>query len=555
MKKKFFNYLIPPFAVTIILLVIYFIKGIFPFGTVTIANGDMGQSYIPFYHLFYDFIFNGKSLFYDYALGMGSNLYGGVLYDGLLNPSMLITILAGRQNIAYMVSFLLILKVSFISLTSYVLFNKLYSKNTYYNIIFSILYALSGYVLMYNTNIMWLDVVGLFPLFILSIKYMFETHKIYWFAIILTLMLLFNYQLAYMVLMFIIFIIPIYIKLVIPKEERRKCVFDIFIGTTLSVGLSAFGFIPTFIQAMSSYRLSGAMANSSLNINILFKIVVFIFYSLPLYGFIRWFKFYKEDKKNILVYVLALTFCAIIPIIFEKVNLLWHTGSYQCFPFRYGFIPILILYLGALRYFNYYKNLEKTKNKFDKTLIILGIIIALLIGIINTINLNMNMPAFNMPFFNFILILSTCIIIFGTIYNIINFENQKITKILLSILTLIELFIYTYAYVGIPIEYRYAIEWSDDQIFTSYKINEKLNLDNTLYRIKDLTSVTTENCSLVHGIPSISSFALVGKDQVLNYDQLGYSHSNSKLHNFGGTIFSDAVYRSKICSFKTESIR
>lgn len=56
--------------------------------------------------------------------------------------------------------------------------------------IFSIIYALSGYVLMYNTNIIWFDDVGLFPLFILAIKYMFEyvgcIFKIYIMSIINT---------------------------------------------------------------------------------------------------------------------------------------------------------------------------------------------------------------------------------------------------------------------------------------------------------------------------------------------------------------------------------
>lgn len=553
---KYRKFFISPLIVAIIILTIYAIKGIFPFGTMTIANGDMAQSYMTFYHFFYDIFYNGKSVFYDYTLGMGSNMYGGFMIDGLLNPSTFIILLSSRQNVAYMFSIILIIKVGFIALTSYILFNKLFKNNNYYNIIFSILYALSGYVLMYNTNIMWLDIVGLFPLFILSIKYMFETNKIYWYSIILALMLIFNYNLAYMILMFIIFIIPIYIIFGLPKEKRKKAIFDVMIGTILSVGISAFAFIPSFIQVMTSYRMSGVTVNTVENENILFKIVVFIFYSLPVYGFINWLKHYKKDKKEILIYGLALTFSAIIPILFERVNLLWHTGSYQMFPFRYGFIPTLILYLGALRYYNNYEKSEKRDlNIWEMTQIIAVVlfICAIITGIINGININRSSPAFVMNLSHFMGMFISAMFMILTIKSISYAENEKIRKIILTIIVISETLIYTYAYVGVDEEYRGGAEWSDEGIFTSYEIANTFNIENTLYRIKDLTYSTTENCPLVYNIPSMSTFLhLINTEQVINCEQLGYSHNKTKINDYGGTILSDAVYGIKYVLSKIE---
>lgn len=544
--RKYGKFFIAPLCVTIILLIIYAIKGIFPFGKMTIANGDMGQSYMTFHHFLYDIFYNGKSMFYDYGLGMGSNMYGGFIIDGLLNPSAFIILLGSRQDIPYMFSIILILKVAFISLTSFILFNNINNAKKFNNILFSIMYALSGYVLMYNTNIMWLDVVGLFPLFILSIKYMFETNKIHWYAIILALMLIFNYNLAYMVLMFIIFVIPIYIKFGLPEEKRKKAVFDVIIGTILSVGLSAFAFIPAFMQVMSSHRMSGATSNTVQNVNILFKIVVFIFYSIPLYGFIKWIKHNKEDKNNILMYSLALLFTAIIPIIFERVNLLWHTGSYQLFPYRYGFIPILILYLGALRYFNNYEQLEEKNSKvwkMTKEITFIIFIIALIIGIINVININKSAPAFFMQIDKFAGIVLTCILMILVLNSISNIEKEKVRKVILAIIVASEVLIYTYAYIGTKPEYRSGIEWSDEAIFTSYEIQNTFDLQDRLYRIKDLTALTTENCSIVHNIPSLSTFLhIISTEQVTNCEQIGYSHSNTKINDFGGTAISDAIY-------------
>lgn len=544
--NKYKSYFIAPTVVIIVLLLIYAIKGIYPFGSMTIAHGDVGQSYMPFYHFLYDVVYNGKNLFYDYTLGMGSNMYGRFIIDGLFNPSSWLVLLSGRENIPNMLSFVLMIKISFIALSSYILFNKLYKKNTFYNVLFSVLYAFSGYALMYNTNLMWLDVVGLFPLFILAMKYMFETNKLHWYSIILALILICNYNLAYMVVLFVMLIVPIYIKLGLPKEKRKRAILNLFLGTGLAIGLSAFAILPAFTQIMNSYRMSGSRLVPVENINLLFKSVIFIFYALPIFGFVNWFKHYKKDKTNIIMYSLALILTAIIPIFFERVNLVWHLGSYQMFPYRYGFIPVLILYLGALRYFSNFEKLDEKEQKQDKMLnILLGIvfIIITVVGFINAIHINNSLPAFIMQKSNFILILMTLVLRLIILKNFSFGNKEKLKKIVVSIIILSEVLMYVYAYVGVYPEKRYGREWSDEEIFTSYEIQDKISTEDNLYRLKDLTELTTENCSLVHNIPTIATFMhIINSDQVVNYYQMGYSASSTKLNDYGGTIFSDAVY-------------
>ena len=543
--KTFF---ISPLCSVLIILIMYDIKGIYPFGNMTIANGDIGQSYIPFYVFLYDVVYNGKSIFYDYALGMGSNMYGGFIVDGLLNPSAFAILLNTRENIPYMLSFVLMIKIAFISLTSYILFKKMYENNTYYNVIFSILYAFSGYVLMYNTNIMWLDVVGLFPLLILSIKYMFEKNKIHWYSIVLALILVFNYNLGFMVLMFIVLIVPIYIRLGIEKENRNKAMFNLILATGLGGGVAAFAILPSFVQVITSYRMAGNIVGNGENINLILKLVIFLFYSLPVYGFVKWLRYYKEDKKSIKIYGLAFLLTAIIPIIFEKVNLLWHTGRYQMFPYRYGFIPTLIMFLGALKYFSKFEEKEKRKiDKFSKleiAIICLIFLVIILMGGLNVKAINKFMPAFIMTLECFTIIAVFCIVMQLLIFVVCNIKQEKIKKVLILIITLSEVFMYVYAYIGVYPEYRYGKEWSDEGIFTSYKIKKELNIqEDTLYRIKDLAGETTENCPLVHNIPAMSTFLhIISKEQAFNCSQLGYSRGASKIMDYGGTILSDAIY-------------
>ena len=49
--KKYGKFLIAPVIAVAIALLIYAVKGIYPFGGMTIAHADMGQSYETFYHI------------------------------------------------------------------------------------------------------------------------------------------------------------------------------------------------------------------------------------------------------------------------------------------------------------------------------------------------------------------------------------------------------------------------------------------------------------------------------------------------------------------------
>ena len=542
--KNIKKYIIPVFIVIVILLLIYAIKGIYPFGNLTIANGDLGQSYMPSYYFMYDVLHGSKIIFYEYDLGMGSNIFGGIINGGLLNPLNYIIVLNSRENIPYMFSFVLIIKMVCIAISSYYLFNKLFKNNNFYNTIFSVLYAFSGYSLMYNTNINWLDVVALFPLFILAIKHMFETNKIYWYVIILTLILLMSYNLAYMVLLFIIFIVPIYIIVVLDKEERYKATFNLMLGTLLAGMLSAFAVLPALMQTLSSYRIASLDSFNS-NSNIFFKIVMFFIYSLPAYGFIKWISKCKDDKKYIITALFGLIFSALLPIIFEPINKMWHGGSYQCFPFRYGFIPLMILYLGSLRFFSNYKKGEKV-SQLDSLNILISIIMSIALITLSAMIaflININNPAFNMGQNLFTLIFIVFYLGLMILFSAYKINNKKVKTTFILLVVIFQILTYAFAYVGVYKESSVGIEWSDDGLFASNEIYAKFKNNNTLYRLKDLSFNTTENDSLVYDVPSMSTFLHIApKEQILNCAQIGYSNRKTQLNDYGGTLFSDAIY-------------
>ena len=96
-------------------------------------------------------------------------------------------------------------------------------------------------------------------------------------------------------------------------------------------------------------------------------------------------------------------------------------------------------------------------------------------------------------FFALITLVISVLLLIVVINCISKIEREIIKKFLITILVIIQILIYSYSYIGVHPQYRYSQDWSDDMIFTSYKIAEKFNITDTVYRIKDLNyNVITE---------------------------------------------------------------
>jgi uncharacterized membrane protein YfhO len=117
-KKNKYIYLISLIIPIIILLIVFIINNVYPFGSETISNSDMGQAYLPAYYNLWDLFHGNTDLFFNYNVGAGTNIYDlGSIY-GFFDPTNWIVALSSRNNIPYIINFILIIKISLISLTS-----------------------------------------------------------------------------------------------------------------------------------------------------------------------------------------------------------------------------------------------------------------------------------------------------------------------------------------------------------------------------------------------------------------------------------------------------
>ena len=105
-----------PIITMVIMLVLYAIGGIYPFGTATTAFSDGLAQYIPFLVELGDKIKNGGSLFFSWHAGNGINFWANIAYY-LASPLNLLALLFPPERMDDAFSFITLIKPALMALT------------------------------------------------------------------------------------------------------------------------------------------------------------------------------------------------------------------------------------------------------------------------------------------------------------------------------------------------------------------------------------------------------------------------------------------------------
>ncbi len=244
--KKVSLYLLSFFIPTIIMIAIFAYVKVYPFGNDIYLPVDAYGQYSSFLIYFRGIFFNGNSIFYSLGKSLGGEVYGLIAYY-LLSPYNLITLFFNSGNITLAYNIILILKTAStgVAFTYYLNRRK---KADFRNLIFSMMYAFSAYVITYGFNIMWLDSVILLPLVIAGLDDLIKYKKFALYTISLSLTLITNYYMGFMVCIFCV--IYFVYKMLVKKHKSKKEFFrrvGLFIIYSLIAGLiSAVVLLPVF---------------------------------------------------------------------------------------------------------------------------------------------------------------------------------------------------------------------------------------------------------------------------------------------------------------------
>lgn len=367
--KKLKDYILSFIVPVILLLIVFALLGIYPFGNKDLLWFDTQAQYIDFLSYWQD-VFKGQaSIFYSFSKNLGGNMFGLFTYY-LTSPINLIILLFSKVNLPQAFMLIILIKIGLcgVSFRYYLDHSKFITcdgKNiNIRKLIFSTLYSLLAYNIVYCMSHMWLDCVALLPLIFLGIEKIVYEKKWALYLISFTASIIANYYIAFMIA---IFTIPYFIYILLCNNEDKKFLTmlkenksNIWLYVRMSliaVLISGIIIIPTIYSLVSSkgqlYSASslttymyfdyftlfakntlGAFSMNELRVgapNIYAGVITLIL--------IIMYFFNSKISKREKIYTGIFFFIFFVCFYFNPINLFLHMlQSPMSFPFRYSFI-------------------------------------------------------------------------------------------------------------------------------------------------------------------------------------------------------------------------
>ena len=560
--KKQLYWLLPAIITVLIVLIVYIIKGVYPFGDSNIAYYDMNQVYIPSYARMYE-VFHGKdSLLFDWLEGAGMDMTSS--FQGyVLNPFNWFFFFIKPEYVLNFMSLFLVIKLVFTSISISYYTKKVYELPLQISVVLSLLYTFSGYTIQYYTNIFFLDAVMVLPMIILSIRSMYQTKKVVSYILFMTWLLAISAYQGFMMLLFVLFYSFGMMFLICDKKERGFFAARLGFSTFASLGIASASLVPTIIKWTKLSRTSDLSIDISIfgfsisnfqhqKLFMLFntEIVVAIFILLIAGAVLKRKKLSRETIFHLYVF-----FIMLMPVLNEGTDLLWHMGSYVHFPYRCAYMLTFagIELIAYAREKNTSEALLPIKTKWSQKKIGVLITVIALIGMFVGIKLYIT-------FFEYGIIgravtyygLPEMIVINVIFYAlVVCFLNNKVREWVFSVVTIINLTVASVCFVA-PIDYSKEDDFSyyvmrDKYLYDSIDIRNNINIENDyVSRIKTLYPCLSRNYAIILGLPSVTQFLV--EPVAPFFDEirtLGYDNNYTANLDSGGTYFSDAILNDK----------
>ena len=524
MKKNLKKYLpeILTFIVPILIMLIScIVNKTYPFGKEILPKYDGYYQYAGFTSYYKNVLLGNESLFYSFKGLLGYNFYATSIYY-MFNPTNLLCIFSTSENILEYYTFIILLRIGLSGFTmcKYLKYKFKNQSNLRY-IIFCISYALMAYNVCYFFNYMYFDTVVLFPIVVLGLDKLIYERKNRLYIISLTLSIISNFYIGYMVC---IFSLLYFIYNIVIYKLDRNIIKDFIISSLLSGFMCMIIIIPEANELLKGKALlytSNKTEYFKFNmnfLNIFYKFLpgstsnydlkygmVNIYVSLFVIILVIKYFFNKKISKKERITTLIFILFFLLSISFNLLDFAWQLFQKPIwYPNRYIFTFSFFLITIAMKEIT---NITYKTNIKENLIIIISFILLTLYSIISLKIHNDNLKIISY-------ILGIILILQYTFF--LNNKNAKYLLVMLFFIEVTTNAIFTLKIMG------------KTTTMTQYKTNEEINekavkhikeienKDNNFYRMELSTST-------VHNSPSL-----------LNYNGINHFNSvkNAKTLNF-----------------------
>ncbi len=194
-------YLLAFFIPPLLLLISYFIFGIYPIGDESVLVLDLNGQYVYYHENLRDAFWGDGSLVNSWSRNLSGEIMGMFAYY-LASPFTLVIMLLPRSMMTTSLLIMQLLKVGTASVTFCYYLRKSKGTAPYTALIFSILYSLMSYMIVQLMDPMWLDGLIYLPLICLGIERLIDRDEWLLFMITLALMFIANFYIGWMIAIF-----------------------------------------------------------------------------------------------------------------------------------------------------------------------------------------------------------------------------------------------------------------------------------------------------------------------------------------------------------------
>lgn len=554
-KKYYFNIL--SFAIPFIILsIIFIVEKFHPFGNNQILVID---AYHQYYHFILELrgkILSGENLFYSWNMGLGTDFISLMAYY-CASPLNILSILIPVKYMSIFFAFLIAFKIGVAGFTFSLYLKSIYKKSDYSIVIFSILYALCGFVAGYYWNIMWLDVFFLFPLVILGVKRIILENRYRMYLLSLALCFFTNYYMSIFVCIFTVifyFLFSINEKIKLKKFVIKG--FKILGISILAAFLFAWILIPAAVALMNVYKtaspFSGKIEIYESFIDVLGNVLAFNYptvreglpnlYTGLISIFLTLVYFWSDEIK---LREKILTFFTISFLILSTniniLNYIWHGFRYtNMLPYRFTFIFSFVIGIVA------YKGYKSLKNFKILEIITIGFISLLIILILGKVRENI------------LLIANLIVFVIYLVIIVINrVSYRKIFEILLLCLVVAEVFANTFIGFETAGNTDYDIfNENREDIELLIKKTKEDNKDN-FYRMEMVDRFTFNDPALYQykGLSLFSSTIDGRVSTFLEHTGIPSYPLGNRYYYTNGTPFTDSIMDIKYLISRKEKLK
>ncbi len=543
------------FVPSFILLLSYAVIGVFPFSGRNILTVDMYFQYAPFISDLQDKLTSFSSLLYSWSGGLGINYLPLFAYY-LASPINLLTVLFPPQYITEAILAITLIKVGLAGAAFNYFLRKVYGEKDLSTVAFSSLYALSGFVLAYSWNIMWLDSIYLLPLVAYGLIRLVKEGRGLFYCIILAAALITNFYMAFFICIFMVFY---FIVTLFRYHGIRKPM--LLIGRTvsfagyslLSGGLSAFMLLPTFTQLGTTSAAGDTFPKTIKTYYDIFDFIVRHFLTIdpvirdgapnlysgiamlilvPMYFLVRRIPL-KEKLLN-----LSLLIFLIVSFNINILNFIWHGFHFpNQLPYRFSFVYIFLVLTMA---YEGYKALDEFSGKQVGMLSMAVLLVILISQKFEDIKLPLHTVYVSAAF----------IILYAAAFARMRSSNARRFKGGSALIMVLALELLTNTIVTV-VKIDSTESYSSREGYSSgtevREIREQISMllesDRDFYRIEVIPHKTQNDPSL-YNYPGVSVFAsTISEKPVDLMEELGlYSNGINSYVYSGSTLITDSLF-------------